>query len=230
MEKHKNNKRALLGLLLVVLGFVLIASNFQLFHFAWRPVVFSWQGLLILIGLFFLLSREAKATGLILIGIGGFFLVPRIWDLPWGWHQMFWPAVLLGLGAILIIRSLTRNRQDIHEGTDYIDDMVIFGGGDKLVTSQEFKGGRVTAIFGGNKYNMNNAQLAKGRNIIDVFLVFGGSKFIIPSEWDVRNEVSAVFGGFSDKRHIRKDIVKDPSRELVIKGVALFGGGDIVSY
>jgi predicted membrane protein len=186
--------------------------------------------LLILIGLFFLFSREANATGWILIGIGGFFMIPRIWEVPGEWSQMFWPAVLLGLGAVLIIRSVTKKRHKPDEGPDYIDDMAVFGGGDRMITSQSFKGGRVTAIFGGGKYNLLNAQLAKGRNEIDIFAMFGGGKFIIPEDWEVRVEVSGIFGGFSDKRHIRKDTPRDPSRELVIKGVAIFGGGEVVSF
>jgi len=108
--------------------------------------------------------------------------------------------------------------------------MSIFGGGDRVISSRNFKGGRLTAIFGGSKYNMMNAQLAKGRNMIDIFTIFGGCKFIIPPDWEVKIEVSAIFGGFSDKRLIPRDIPRDPSRELIIKGVAIFGGGDIVSY
>ncbi len=230
MEHQRNNKRALLGLLLVILGTALIASNFHLFPLNWKPVVFSWQGLLILIGLFFLLVRESKSTGWILIGVGGFFLIPHIWEVPDGWNQMFWPVLLLGIGLILLVRGVSRRRTDEDEGSDVIDDMAIFGGGDRMISSRNFKGGRLTAIFGGNKYNMLNAELAKGRNVIDIFTMFGGCKFIIPSEWEVKIEVSALFGGFSDKRQFHKDVPRDPSRELIIKGLAFFGGGDIVSF
>ncbi|MCK4746103.1 MAG: hypothetical protein KAT15_03670 [Bacteroidales bacterium] len=231
MEKQKkSNKRAFLGLILVLAGIVLIVANFNLFPFGLRPVLFSWPVILILVGLFLLLSREAKATGRILILLGGFFMIPRLWNVPWGWHELFWPALLVGLGAILITRGLTRRREYHDQGPDFIDDMSIFGGGDRVLSTQNFKGGRFTAIFGGSKYNMMNAQLAKGRNIIDIFTIFGGCKFVIPEDWDVRIEISAIFGGFSDKRVIRKDTPRDPSRELIIKGVAIFGGGDIVSF
>ena len=94
MENQRSNKRAFLGLILVLVGIALIVSNFNLFPFGWRPYLFSWQALLILLGLFFLLSREAKATGWILIFIGGFFIIPRLWNIPWGWDVMFWPALL----------------------------------------------------------------------------------------------------------------------------------------
>ena len=157
-------------------------------------------------------------------------MIPRLYDVPWGWHQLFWPALLLGLGAILIFRGVARRMDQIDDGPDYIDDVNIFGGGDRVISTHNFKGGRVTAIFGGSKYNMAHAQLAKGRNEIDVFMMFGGSKFIIPQDWDIKIEVSAIFGGFSDKRSLRKDLPRDPSKELVIKGVAIFGGGDVVSF
>jgi predicted membrane protein len=230
MESQKSNKRAVLGLILVIVGFVLIAANFNLFPFGWRHIVFSWQALLILLGLFFLLSREAHATGWILICIGGFFMIPRLWHVPWGWHELFWPALLLGLGAILIVRGVARRKEPIDDSVDYIDDVSIFGGGDRVISTQNFKGGRVTAIFGGSKYNMTHAELAKGRSEIDIFTMFGGCKFIIPTDWEIRIEVSSIFGGFSDKRALRKDDPRDPSKELIIKGIAIFGGGDVVSF
>ena len=231
MEGDKTNKRAVLGVILVLVGIVVIVANLNLFPMDFRPVAFSWPAILMLVGLFFLLSRESKPTGWILILVGGVFMVPRVWhDVPWGWHELLWPAILVGLGVILITRGLGRKREDIGGGPDFIDDMSIFGGGDRIISSRAFRGGRITAIFGGSKYNMMTAELAKGRNIIDIFTVFGGAKFIIPADWEVRIEVSAIFGGFSDKRHIRKEIPRDPTKELVIKGVAIFGGGDIVSF
>ena len=231
MERDKTNKRAVLGVILVLVGIVVIVANLNLFPLGIRPILFSWPAILILVGLFFLLSRESKATGLILILVGGVFMIPRMgFNVPWGWHELLWPAILVGLGAILITRGLGRKSDDMGGGPDFIDDMSIFGGGDRIISSRAFRGGRITAIFGGSKYNMMTAELAKGRNVIDIFTVFGGAKFIIPEDWEVRIEVFAIFGGFSDKRHIRKEIPRDPSKELIIKGVAIFGGGDIVSF
>jgi len=231
MENQRSNKRAFLGLILVLVGIVVIIANFNLFPFGLRPILLSWPALLILLGLFFLISREAKATGLILILVGGIFMVPRMFhNISWGLHELFWPAMLVGLGAILITRGLRKRQEEVGEGPEYIDDMSIFGGGDRVLSTQNFKGGRVTAIFGGSKYNMMNAELAKGRNVLDIFTVFGGFKMIVPQDWEVKIEVSAIFGGFSDKRALRKDVIRDPSKELIIKGVAIFGGGDIVSF
>jgi predicted membrane protein len=230
MEEPKNNRRAIAGILLICVGLLLIAVNFNWLPWNLRGALFSWQGLLMLIGLFMLLSRENRLAGFILIGIGGFFLIPRVLDIPFNWHRLFWPAVLVAIGLLLITRRWGTSRIPAGEGIDFIDDSAIFGGGDKVITSQNFRGGKLTAIFGGSKIDLRSATLAKGRNVLDIFFMFGGSKLIIPTNWDIKIEVSSIFGGFSDKRRMRPDEVRDPSRELVIKGVTIFGGGDIEGF
>ncbi len=61
-------------------------------------------------------------------------------------------------------------------------------------------------------------------------MVFGGSKIIVPQDWDVKVEVSAVFGGFTDKRIKSPEIERDLSRTLIIKGIAIFGGGELTNF
>ena len=88
------------------------------------------------------------------------------------------------------------------EGTDddYLDDVNVFGGHDRIITSKSFRGGSIVSVFGGGKYDLRNAQLSSGNNILEMTNVFGGSKLIVPSDWDMKIEVVAIFGGFSDKR------------------------------
>ncbi len=112
---------------------------------------------------------------------------------------------------------------------DVLDDVAVFGGGDRVISSQQFQGGRITNIFGGSKYNMSTAKLAQGRHYLEVVMIFGGSKFIIPENWDVKIEVTSIFGGFSDKR-VKSLVSKDQDRTLVITGTTLFGGGEIVNF
>ena len=227
MDEHKSNRRALLGVILIFAGLLLIAINFHWIPWNWRGIFFSWQALLILIGLFFIASRDNRLAGYILIGIGAFFLIPRIWDIPFDWHRLFWPVILLAVGFLIISRRWGIQRVPVGDSMDYIDDMAVFGGGDRVVTSQNFKGGKMTAIFGGSKFDFRSASLAKGKSVIDVFFMFGGTKLIVPTNWDVKIEISAIFGGFSDKRRPRPDEIRDPSRELVLKGFAIFGGGEV---
>ncbi len=125
----------------------------------------------------------------------------------------------------------SRNKKGSREDErDFIDEVSIFGGGEKIVTSSQFKGGRITSIFGGSKINLMNSSLAEGNNVIDIFCTFGGTTIIVPAGWTVKVEVVSIFGGFSDKRERMPNLVFDQDRTLIIKGVAIFGGGEVKSF
>jgi len=243
MERQPQNFRRsgrahlLLGIVLMFLGLFLIADLADIVPWRMRDFLFTWQALLILLGIIFISSKESKGTGVILIAIGSFFLLPKFFDLPYYWRSLFWPTMLILLGFVVIFGSRRHGgggryfaggkRKSSSE--DYLDDVDVFGGGDRVITSQQFQGGKITHIFGGSKYDMTNARLAPGKNYLEIVWIFGGSKLIIPEEWDVKVEVTSIFGGFSDKR-VRSVIVKDADRSLVITGNCIFGGGEIVNY
>jgi len=230
MEHQQTNRRALVGLVLIVVGFLLIITHFGILPGTWRTVIISWPALLILLGAFMLFSRHNHTAGAVLIIVGGIFLFGRLWPDTFQWNRLFWPAVLLGLGSVILIREATKHRYDKDSSPDFIDILSFFGGGDRVITSKNFQGGRITAVFGGSKLDMRKAELAPGQNVIDVFLVFGGIKMLVPPGWNVRNEVFSIFGGFSDKRSLGGDNTKEPGKELIIKGIAMFGGGDLASF
>ena len=229
MERQKGNKRAFFGLALIVVGFLLILTHFGFMPFNLRAVIISWPALLVLIGVVMLFSRQNAIGGWVLILIGGIFLMPRILPNYFEWHRLFWPVLLLGLGSIIIIREATKHKYIKSGSADFLDIVAIFGGGDRQITSQNFQGGRITAVFGGSKLDLRHARLSPGDNILDLLLIFGGIKLILPPGWDVKLEVTSIFGGFSDKRIFSNTDVKEPGKELIIKGIALFGGGDLVS-
>lgn len=232
--EHRSNKRAVLGIILVLVGAALIAFNLNLFPFGIRTIIFSWQMILIVIGLVFLISKENKTVGWILLAIGGFFLIPEIVNIPysWGWRRLFWPLIFIIVGILILFRGGRHHHRNNGEtlDEDSIDDLSMFGGGQRMITSQNFKGGKVTSIFGGSQFNFKRASLAKGRNVIDVLSLFGGSKFIVPRDWDIKVEITSIFGGFSDKRIPDPNVVYDPSKQLVFKGVVIFGGGEVQDY
>lgn len=234
MEHYRTNRTAILGILLILVGLVAIMSNFNFIPWNIRPVVFSWEMLLIVIGLFLVVRREGSLAGWILIVVGIFFLLPDIFHFSFNYHHLFWPTLLIVVGLVMILR-IGHVRRPWH-GTeeirdeDFIDDVAIFGGGQRLVTSQNFQGGRITAIFGGSQINLKSASLAKGTAYIDYFAMFGGTNFIIPEDWEVKVQITPLFGGFTDKRSPDPRIIRDPGKQLIIKGVAIFGGGELKSY
>lgn len=239
MEKIDNSPkfnptRIIVGVLLVALAGLILVDNFDFFQIPWREYIFTWQSLLIFLGLIFIAKHESKTTGLILIAVGVFFLVAKYYDFPVSLRRLFWPAVLLVIGLSLIFSRQCKRTwkplNTVNSNDDFIDDLAIFGGSEQRFNSQNFKGGKITNIFGGSTIDMSEAKLAPGINTLEVLCIFGGSKMLIPSDWKVKVDVVSIFGGISDKRKISAQTDSQSAPELVLKGLVLFGGMDLKSF
>ncbi len=238
MTENKNafDKRIMLGGVLIILGGIFLLNTMDILHFRFAYVVFSWPFAMLVIGLFVLINTEKKFLGGVLTGIGGLFLIERIFpevDYDGG---IVIPLFLIILGAYIIFK---KRRIDTDTGQqfetskinkDKIDDVSIFGGGNKIISSNNFQGGNITAIFGGSEINLMNCQLAEGDIVLDVLCVFGGTTIIVPKEWNVVMNVTSILGGFSNKAIRNPSVVIDQSRTLHVKGLAMFGGGEIKTY
>lgn len=228
------SRRIGFGIVLIFFGAFFLLDNLGLIPWDLRHYIFQWEGILIIIGIIILVNDPRKNTGWVLIIIGAFFLLPDIIYIPWFRVSTFWPVLLIALGFVYIVRQRGHNTPPgaTPDGSmDFIDDTNIFGGGDVVITSNNFKGGKITSIFGGGNYDLTNAKLSSEPTVIDFFAMFGGGNFIVPSDWNVKTDVTAIFGGFSDKRKTKIDPgTADPNKELYIKGFVLFGGGELKSY
>lgn len=227
-----NHSRVVIGLVLITLAVLLFAENFDIIPGNWHSIVFTWQMLIILIGVISLVKNESRVTGIVLIVIGIFFLLAKIYYFPFGIRHLFWPTILAAIGVILLLKRRSYDHSIFSGKTgisseDFIDDVAIFGGSVQKIKSRNFRGGKITNIFGGSTFDLLDAQLAPGQNIIDVFCLFGGSKFIVPANWKVRIEVTSIFGGFSDKRKSISSVEQGNNSELVYKGTVIFGGGEL---
>jgi len=234
MEKQPKTdySRLVMGLLLILLAGLLLIDNFDLYPVEWGKYIFTWQTLLIVIGIILFPNRGNRTTGTVLIAIGAFFLAAKFYELPVSISKLFWPAVLLFIGLSLLFGSRKRKWHPYKTGEvndDLIDYVSIFGNLDQKFTSQQFKGGKITNIFGGSTIDLSNARPKAGRNVVDLLCIFGRSKLIIPSDWLVKVEVTSIFGGVSDKRVLHK-VLPDNTPELVLKGLVLFGGVEIKNY
>ena len=230
MKTNTNNGRANLGLLFIAIGIAFILHRLDLIPHSISHIIFSWQMLLIGIGTFNFINKK-YTPAIILITIGAIFIVPEIIDIDYSIRRLFWPVALVMIGIVLIIRrNKGFDKYDIINtptgNTDFIDHSSIFGGNKLICTSKNFKGGRVTSIFGGSEINFQQAKISSNTATIDVFTMFGGSKFLVPQGWNVKIDIVSIFGGFNDKRFMSADNQAEDST-LVLKGFAIFGGGDV---
>jgi len=239
-KKHDNGpqmKKYILGVIIIAAGFLLLLSNMGFLNYDLKRVLFSWQMLLIGIGIISLFSSESRTPGTILILIGGIFILPRIFDLPFNVWHLFWPVILIGVGVMMLVKRSPRHlvewrfqhkdRHDLEDG--YIHEENIFSGGKRRVMHQVFRGGHINCVFGGSEIDLTQATLAEGVSELEINTIFGGVTLVVPADWRVQLKMTSIMGGFSDKRAYIKES-PDTSRILIIKGSTIFGGGEIKSY
>lgn len=223
------DRRFWLGVALLLFGGLWLLDEINIIPDNIAFYIFSWRTFLIALGVYVIVARENVGAGLVLIAIGTFFWLARFNIFLFEW-DLFLPALVILIGLSLIIGKRFKNRGDVGENDsqkDFIDDFAIFGGRERTINEQSFRGGKVTAMFGGSQIDFRNADLAPGENIIDVFIMFGGSHLVVPPDWNVRVEVFSLLGAFSDKRYSPVKVIPDPDKTLIIKGFVMFGGGEV---
>ncbi len=243
-SKQRRMRKIIFGLMLIASGVLLLGFNTGLIDHAYKHIIFSWPMLLIAIGILNLFKENHNFSGIILMLIGGFFLLPRLFFLPDNFELDFWPGLLVLIGVLIIARRTIfhkyikehhhhhhfENTSELKNDAGFIVLNNIFGGGKHKVPPTEFKGGKISNIFGGCELDLTQATLAAGTNILEVDCIFGGISIIVPTDWKVTIQVTSILGGFNDKRTIVRNAGIQSDRELIIKGSAIFGGGDIKSY
>jgi len=233
VHNYPSHKRIIIGIILVLAGFLLIFRNIGIFSDFIDDVIFSWPMLLVVIGLIITIGSSGRKTaGIIIMAVGAFFMIPLIFRESFHMYNMFWPSIFIIVGIIFIFswRGHWRPAGKITEsGEDIIDFVYVFSGGERQIVSNNFKGGKVTAVFGGAEIDLTRSQLSPGINYLEIACVFGGVTIIVPDEWDVKIEVTPVLGGFGDERKLKPGRVTEPGKQLLIKGTVVFGGGEVKS-
>lgn len=246
----KNSGKALGGLVIVIIGLAFLLNNIGLDIPDW---IFSFWSLLIVLGIFIGVRRNFKGIGwLVLVLIGSYNTVDRMgFDLD---LSKYAPGVgLVIIGGFLIFRSngsngikLKRKMKDrfkdqlntadgvefnaAEKGSfdnDIIDVVAVFGGNTQTVYSKNFKGGDISAVFGGADIIMTQADFVETASL-EVTAVFGGVKLIVPHHWAIKSNVTAMFGSVEDKRsHLTPGEIQ---KTLILNGTAMFGGIEIKSF
>lgn len=220
------------GLVIVGVGVVLLLERFGVID---SDLVFQfWPLLISVFGLAKLLEARtgcARVFGVVLIlaGVGLYLHNQDIFRLDWG---TIWPIALISLGVSLLTRSLwfRKNRQ-APEGpsASTLREWTVFGGGRRVITSQDFRGGELFAIFGGYEADLTRAAIKADEVELQVNAIFGGIEIHVPGSWQVINHGVPIFGGFEDKRLTGPGNGGEQTGRLIIRGHAVFGGVEIMS-
>ena len=119
---QKDNSREVLALVLIGVGLLWLLRktgvfyHFPFFHLnnafdsvrnvfhGWGHVIFSWPMVLILIGL--ILMSGKRSAGLVLLIIGGIFILPKLFFISGAVITILLPLILIAFGIELVARLI----------------------------------------------------------------------------------------------------------------------------
>jgi predicted membrane protein len=226
--------KVMAGILLIGIGVLILLSKLHVFFLPYW--VFSWQMLLIAIGLFIGFRHNFQKPGwLVLVLIGSIFLIN---DLVTGFNLRiyFWPILLIGIGLWVMLKPKRNRYRDFQnyvpkpEAAEAADPYVPYEystytdpgtePGAEAYTNSAYAPEEVvdvTAILGGVKKNIISKNFKGG----EVISVFGGTELNL-TQADMQQpavlETTQIFGGTS--------LIVPPHWEVKSEMVAILGGID----
>jgi hypothetical protein len=235
------------GLLFLAMGAMFLLDNLDIVEarFLWRTF---WPLLFIGWGVSRLLAGHGdRFFPMLAIGGGTLLLANRAlgWDVNVA--RIFWPVVLIALGAHILYRAW-RNPVVVHAGgvadgtapfatgeaeataEEFTDasstfkDSAMLGSVERRNVSQTFRGGEATAFMGSVEIDLRDCRMASNEALVDVSVMMGSVELRIPRDWTVESRVSALLGSFED---MTQAPVEASVKRLVVRGSALMGSVEI---
>lgn len=221
--------KLVLGVAIIVAGLVLTLDNLGLIEA--HTILKLWPLVLVAMGVAKI--RQDRNGG----GMGGWFLVlGGVFLLLFTFSrghlaEALAPMLVVAVGILIVVKALKQSRgvpPELAKSDDFLQGTAIFGGFKRRVLTQAFKGGELTAIFGGYEVDLRQAALDSGQARIDVFVLFGGGEIRVPDGWEISNRATAMFGALNDTTHHGPSPMEVRPR-LVVTGLILFGGTEVKS-
>ena len=221
--------QVVLGILVIAMGVLFLLDNLNILDF--HGAIRFWPMAFIVVGAIKMCDTKSPngyVFGAVLIFVGLVMTLNRMGFLYVSWHTM-WPLLLILLGGSVLYKAITGRRligssvkQD--ETSDYsvVDITAILGGIERRLATPTFRGGEITAMFGGCVLDMRESSI-EGEAVINVFVVCGGITIKVPPDWTVSLLGTPIMGGFEEKTIMPKSTDK----RLVVKGYAIMGGVEV---
>jgi len=229
---HHRIRNALFGLSVVGIGALALLDNLHVFGTGllrtYWPLVFVVWG----IGRLAWPRHVSSALfGVVLIAVGALMTAHNLGQVDVDVRQ-WWPVFVILGGVAIALRGVfpkacggrhRRFETSTMEHTDLVDVDARFSAVKLRNDSPAFKGGRISAAFGGVELDLREAAMAGPEAILTIDGKFSGIELRVPRHWQVSVQMSSTLGGVEDKT------VPPPSPEqrLVLRGETVFGGVEI---
>jgi predicted membrane protein len=225
------------GGIIVLIGVSLLLDHMGISAF--DRIYRFWPMILVVFGIMNIVTESNRGFGILLIGAGVVLQLNKLGFLHLTFAEL-WPLAIIGVGLIVMwgsleTRGLLRTKttgESVALGGDLqstVHAVAVFGGSERTISSQNFRCGKATSIFGGIELNFRDADIEGEEALIEINCIFGGVEIRVPDTWHVHSRSLPVFGGYTDKTRASKatDQPTLKRKTLVITGMVLFGGIDI---
>jgi len=202
-DKHpvKYNQQSWIAIAVIVIGAIFLLQSLNIMHLG-RFVGDWWPIILVGVG-FMKIKQEDKKNGSIILVIGLVLLSATLDIIRWGSIFKLWPLIILYVGVSMLQRSQGKPGLSFSAITssddDYVQASAIFGGIEKTVKSDDFKGANIMCLFGGVELDLREAKPIETGCTINVTTLFGGTEIMVPADWNVIITGTPIFGGVEDK-------------------------------
>ena len=213
------------GLMLMLIGSLVLLDHMGIISSdrVWK----FWPLLLIAVGTIKLFEGCNRVLGVVLVLVGLALLGNNLGLTRLSWADL-WPIALIGAGfAIIWSRfEIPRMPRTASGGPTSINEFALFGGVERRLHINNFRGGSITAIFGGVEVDFRSADIEGEEATVYLEAVFGGIEVTIPDRWVALWEGQNIFGGYSDETRPPLPDVPGaaPKKRLILRGRAVFGG------
>ncbi len=199
---------------------------------------FFWPAILIFFGVegVVFCSGPGRFWGSFLTLAGAVLLLNNLHYLHITW-SMFWPLALIFWGLWILSRSVGGGSSwgtkwirplSIGVGEGFASDSpelrtdTVFSTSNRRITSKDFRGGKLAAVFGELKIDLTEAEIEGDEAVIQLDAVFGAVEIRVPNTWIVASRGAAVFGEYAD-RTVHTQPSGPGAKRLIVKGGAVFG-------
>jgi predicted membrane protein len=221
------------GAVVIVIGLAFLLDNLGIISVS--HLIHFWPMIMVVAGLAALTTQQGRVKGVVLIVLGAIFELDALGIAHFRWSSL-WPLALIGAGLAVMWTTLEARRIPPNaDRRNTLNEFALFGGVERRITSLDFKGGAITAIFGGIEIDLRQAGMTEDTVELTINAVFGGCEIRVPEAWEVVGYGQGIFGGYVDSTKPRDfqaealtgTVAGSTRKALILRGVALFGGVEI---
>jgi predicted membrane protein len=220
----------IIGLFVIGVGMLFLLDNLGWLDLDLRIHIFPT----ILIGAGILKVLQTRTQSGVVVGgglilAGCLFMLKAMGYLDIDWRTL-WPLFMIAAGVAVVVKSnINRNAPapdglSLNKDSDdtVINATAIMGGFKRRITTQDFRGGEITAIMGGCELDLRQSGIT-GDAVLNVYALFGGITIKVPIDWTVVLEGTPIMGGFEEKTVPPASVAK----RLIVRGYVIMGGLEV---